>query len=214
MSKEQFGRRVVTLVAVAALHAALLIMLLSRPSTPRPAETAGRSTVLFMIERPMAPPITAPPITAQMRSPITQRTRENLERMNVTDQTSPAPSIEASPSAPEVDWNVQASQAAAAVIDRAIRQETRECDPSNTPNSFLPPCKKREHKLEWAEPRVGFSGGLPYVRIGEKCVIGLGFMGCAFGATPPANGALFEAMRDPERDRSSVPSPHPDPARR
>ena len=56
---------------------------------------------------------------------------------------------------------------------------------------------------------MGFSGGLPYVRVGERCVIALGFFACGFGGPPPAKGDLFEGMDDPERDRSSVPSSDP-----
>jgi hypothetical protein len=121
--------------------------------------------------------------------------------------TAPAPSNAAA----TIDWTAQATEAAAAVVDKAIREETRKCDPSGSPQSFLPPCHPKTKKFEWnPEPgRVGFSGGLPYVRVGEHCAIGLGFFACGFGAKPPANGDLFEGMDDPERDRSSVPSSDP-----
>jgi hypothetical protein len=49
---------------------------------------------------------------------------------------------------------------------------------------------------------------LPYIRVGERCAIGLGFFGCGFGK-PPANGNLFDGMDAPDRDRSSVPDPSP-----
>jgi len=45
---------------------------------------------------------------------------------------------------------------------------------------------------------------LPYVRLGEQCVLGLGFFGCAFGRAPPESH-LFDGLKDPDRPRSSVP---------
>jgi hypothetical protein len=49
------------------------------------------------------------------------------------------------------------------------------------------------------------SGGLPYMEIGKRCAIGLGFFGCGIGELPPPNGHLFDGMDDPDRERSSVP---------
>ena len=204
MTLGTFRRRFVALVVVVALHFFLVLLWVLQPIYVR-VVGGDRSSVLFFVEAPR-PQTTPPPPTVQPQA--TQATPTIIPAPRTLEQTSSAPTAP-SPSA-TIDWTAQASEAAATVVDKAIREDTRKCDPSDSPNSFLPPCNPRIKKFEWnPEPRVGFSGGLPYVRIGERCAVGLGFFGCGFGEPPPANGDLFEGMDDPERDRSSVPSPNP-----
>jgi hypothetical protein len=204
MAQEWLGRRFTALVAVLALHSLFLLMLLAREPITRIVTTDARSSLLFLMEAPQPTAPTAPP--AQSRA--TRRTAPVVHETSTPEQTTVEP-VPAVPSAP-IDWNAQATEAAAAVVDKAIRQETRKCDPSDSPSSFLPRCEPRSYEFKWnPDPKVGFSGGLPYVRVGERCVIGLPFFACGIGRLPPANGDLFEGMSDAERDRSSVPSPNP-----
>jgi hypothetical protein len=207
MTQGWFRRRFIALVVVVALHLlVLLLLLVPGPSAPRVAR-GEQTSVLFFIETPQPPVTTVPPIPSRAR----QARPTVATEASTPEETSSPPTPPSS--SPTIDWAAQAANAAAAIVDKAIREETRKCDPSDAPNSFLPPCNPRTKKFEWnpEEPRVGFSGGLPYVRLGKRCAIGLGFFGCALGDPPPANGDLFEGMDDPERDRSSVPSPHPAP---
>ena len=204
MTKGRFTSRFVALVVVVALHCLFVLVLLIRVPIPR-ARPFGEPSVLFFIDEPKPTITTTPP----MPSRSSQTTPIVIAEPNSVGEQ---PSIEPAPpdSPATIDWTAQATQAAAAVVDKAISEETRKCDPSEKPNSFLPPCKHRTKQFEWSpDPRFGFSGGLPYVRVGKRCAIGLGFFGCGFGEAPPANGDLFEGMDDPERDRSSVPSPNP-----
>ena len=46
---------------------------------------------------------------------------------------------------------------------------------------------------------------LPYMELGKRCVIGLGFFGCGIGKLPEPDGTLFDDMDDPNRPRDSVP---------
>ncbi|MEZ5457795.1 MAG: hypothetical protein R3E65_00290 [Steroidobacteraceae bacterium] len=77
------------------------------------------------------------------------------------------------------------------------------------PRSPYRACKPRKGSWEWkAEPgKVGMAGPLPYVRVGKRCIVGLGFFGCALGEPPPPNDKLLDDMRKPDRPRSSVPGP-------
>lgn len=204
MTQEWFGRRFTALVLVVALHFLFLLMLWIRQPIPHRVANDERSSILFFVERPRPAVIPAPSVQSRR----SQATPTIVAEPSAPEQTSIAPTPSNPPDA--IDWSAQAAEAATAVVDKAIREETRKCDPADSPNSFLPPCKHRTKPFEWnPEPRrAGFSGGLPYVRIGERCVVGLGFFGCGFGDPPPANGDLFEGMDDPERDRSSVPSPN------
>lgn len=206
MPQESFRRRFITLVVVAALHLLFLLMLWIREPVTRRIAQGDHSSVLFFIETPRPQLVTAPPVQPRATQPAPTIVTAPSE---AAEQPSTAPTM---PNRSEtIDWTAQAAEAAASVVDKAISEETRKCDPSDSPDSFLPPCNPRRKEFEWnpEEPRVGFSGGLPYVRIGKRCAIGLGFFGCGFGDPPPANGDLFEGMDDPERDRSSVPSSNP-----
>jgi len=203
MTGEHFTQRSVAFVVVVALHLLFLLLLWIREPLTLGVTDEAPSSVLFFVDTPKPTVTTAPPVQSSSAQPA----RIAIDEPSLPEETSTAPE----PSTPSatIDWTAQASAAAAAVVDKAIHEETRKCDPSDSPKSFLPPCHPKTRKFEWAEPRAGFSGGLPYVRVGERCVIALGFFGCGFGAKPPANGDLFEGMDDPERDRSSVPSSDP-----
>jgi hypothetical protein len=117
---------------------------------------------------------------------------------------------EAPPARGPVDWFREAEQVAQERGAELLRLQESKCDPSTSdrPGSLLPKCgSKRKPAREWnPEPaRFGLSGLLPYVRLGERCAIGLGFFGCALGKLPEADGHVFDDMRDPDRPRSSVP---------
>lgn len=43
------------------------------------------------------------------------------------------------------------------------------------------------------------------MRIGKRCVVGLGFFGCATGTLPQANGQVLDEVKNTQRLRSSVP---------
>jgi hypothetical protein len=205
MTQERSRDRFIAFAVVGALHFLFLWMLWVRESVTRGIAHNDRSSVLFFIDAPR-PAATAPPVQA----PAAVQPRPTATAAPIqSEETSAAPESSV-PSSPAIDWTAQATQAAAAIVDKTIREETRKCDPEDRPKSFLPPCHRKPPKqFKWQEPRAGFSGGLPYVRVGERCVIALGFFGCGFGGDPPANGDLFEDMDDPERERGSVPSSDP-----
>lgn len=206
-TKEWFRRRFIALAVVVALHCLFLLLILLEPIIVIVVDSGPSSDLFFVQSERQRPTVTTVPpvqtLTPLVGPLVISEPRE-------PEQTSLAPTPSNAPTT-TIDWTAHATEAAAAIVDKSIREETRKCDPSDSPNSFLPPCNPRTKQFEWnpEPPRVGFSGGLPYVRIGERCAIGLGFFGCGFGEPPPANGDLFEGMDDPERDRSSVPSPNP-----
>ena len=207
MTRDPAVRRFVVLVLVAAIHALLLIIARSPViNEARQPEVHSRSSVLFFREIMQAAP-TAVSVEPRIRE---DRRRNDVDGDAVNappTMSDDAPSVEAQ-RPPSIDWKLHATQAATAVVAKAISQEKRKCDPGPEPNTFLPRCTPPEHEFDWnpEPPTVAFSGGLPYVHVGEYCVVGLGFFACALGK-PEANGQLFEHMREPDRDRSSVPEP-------
>lgn len=123
----------------------------------------------------------------------------------------PTPALSPSPS-PEpdtygaLDWSLEAEKVAKSMAPGMISELQRTCAQAERRAQALPEgCQKHIAAKTWEpEPkRAGFIGIFPYVRVG-RCIIGLGFWGCAIGTQAP-DGSLFEDMRNPDRPRSSVP---------
>jgi hypothetical protein len=125
----------------------------------------------------------------------------------------PAPNVElpvptefhARPEQTQVDWYGEASRLA------ALAAATDEVPSlvSGSVRQMREPCESRRSSFEWnpAQERRGLLP-LPYMMLGERCVVGLGFFGCALGALPEPNSRLFDDMREGSTPGSSVPSPH------
>jgi hypothetical protein len=109
------------------------------------------------------------------------------------------------PVSPETDWQLEAQRSVEAMAPGWLEEQKRKCETADGPPP--PECRQRKYEFGWSSEtgKVGLSGLLPYVRLGQRCVIGLGFFGCGIGKLPEPNGDLFEHMRDPDRPRSSVP---------
>ncbi len=89
---------------------------------------------------------------------------------------------------------------------RAQCEEPRETHRRASPSPFREKPKPKEFPWDPEPDKAGLAAGfIPYVVIGERCVVGLGFFGCALGKKPPPNSHLFDGMHDPNRQRSSVP---------
>lgn len=103
---------------------------------------------------------------------------------------------------PAVDWYGEAGKLAA----RAAAADERSTSFSKAPDTLREPCERRDSSFEW-NPEHEKRGllPLPYMFIGERCVIGLGFFGCALGALPGPNNRLFDDMKKGLASDSSVP---------
>jgi hypothetical protein len=200
-------RRLVVGATVAAAHLLLLAVVLAlRPPVAvmddRPDDLA-RIRLIF-IEQRRPPPAQRPPVVANPR-PDARTARK-------TERAEPAQAIaaEAHPVRPRIDWADEAARVGrqAAVAAQSKRPD---CNDGDRRGSMLPKCTKANDHFEWhPEPKaVEFSGLIPYVHLGKRCVLGLGFFGCAVGKLPDANGRLFEDMRDPSEPTSSAPDQKP-----
>lgn len=110
------------------------------------------------------------------------------------------------PASPAVDWHAQAAEAAARQATAGGGEATTF---SPAPQTVRKPCEPRESSFQWnpEQPRAGLLP-LPYVRIGERCVVGLGFFSCTLGELPPPNSHLFDDMKAGAGSPSSVPDPN------
>lgn len=201
ISDHELFRRGAALAVVIVLHA-LLIAAWSQLSAQRRAATDSqeRRGVLMMLEVEPAPTTPADRDTTTTTAPP-----EEADRIETTAITIPTPPPASdTPSAPSIDWRLEAERSARAATEEAARAGLRTFGQPLTP---APSPKPKEFEWDPEPSRAGFAGGLPFVRLGKRCVVGLGFFGCAIGDLPEANGKLFEGMRDPNQYESSVPDP-------
>ncbi|MFL6619767.1 MAG: hypothetical protein ACJ8MH_14275 [Povalibacter sp.] len=114
-----------------------------------------------------------------------------------------------SPGTPHIDWHGEIGRVAKEAAESASKKDLNL--PCKAPRKFDEPpqtnCRPQPAPFEWdpEQPLAGLAGLLPFVRLGKRCVIGLGFFGCGIGKLPEPNGELFKSMNDPDRPRSSVP---------
>jgi hypothetical protein len=106
-----------------------------------------------------------------------------------------------------IDWQLEAERSAKATAGQSTRRGPKRIG-EHPPSPFRE--QPRSPEFAWAPPKAGFSEGMiPYVHIGQRCIVGVAItgpvFGCALGKLPEANGHLFDGMTDRNRQRSSVP---------
>lgn len=117
-------------------------------------------------------------------------------------------SVEGPPDELGIDWEREAQRTAEAMAPGLVRKQMQECEEAKKHGKYPPGCKKpaSAYEPDWEpEPDRAGLAPLPFVRLGKRCVVGLGFFGCTLGKLPDADGTVFENMHDTERPRSSVP---------
>jgi hypothetical protein len=198
-------RRCGVWVVALAGHALLYLLLVRNAGPPvRQVDVMPEQPILLMLDlsRPAEEELPAPPEP-------TRNARLSIPRPAEPADESPAPNtaitVPALESAAPVDWADEARVAARAATDGSDKPTTRQFgEPLKKPRGK---CEKRASSFEWhPEPKkAGFAGILPYVRLGKRCVVGLGFFGCTLGALPEPNSHLFDDMSDPDHVTTSVP---------
>lgn len=180
------GKRVVQQASTDAPSPGILL-LLDLPGQPSAPEPVGEAPQFASV----------PVLTPQL--PLPEIDSESSTAITLPPETGEAPDTNA------IDWQLEAERSARAVVERS-RKSTEKRIGVHPPSPFRE--KKKPKEFDWdPEPgRVGVAAGfIPYVRIGQRCLVGLGFFGCGLGKRPEANGHLFDGMHDPDRQRSSVP---------
>jgi hypothetical protein len=104
---------------------------------------------------------------------------------------------------PNIDWRAEA--AAVAKLHAAPTAPQEFAPP---PKAMRKPCEKKKSTWEWNKEEKSYGiAPLPYVKLGKRCVVGLGFFGCSLQKPPEANSHLLDDMRDGKTAPSSVPDP-------
>lgn len=155
-------------------------------------------------------PLDIPPEQPERKEKIDRRPRTQVARPARSEPPAAAAAAPVQPSEPVAenapDWISEAQSVARSMAPQLINELQDKCATAQRLARALPAgCKKEAAAKDWQpEPqRAGFIGIFPYVRVG-RCLIGLGFWGCAV-QKPRADGTLLEDMRNPDRPVSSVP---------
>lgn len=197
--------RVGSVVIVLGGHLLLIAVFSSARLTESRRVTADSQESLILI--PLRPDV--PQEQHERREKVERRkTRRIAPDVPHSDRgAGAAPAQPAEPSAAgAIDWGREAETVAKSMTPGMIKDLRRKCVEAEQ-RAQAPPegCRKRSDAKVWEpEPkRAGVVGFLPYVRLG-KCIVGLGFWGCAIGKQSP-DGTLLDDMRNPDRPLSSVP---------
>jgi hypothetical protein len=191
------SRDAVAFVLVLIGHALLVFIFARVREHERIANESTNRSTLILVDVPAGPPrAIAPTPVRPAQMTIEVPMPPPLSRIEDVE-----PAVQ--PSTPSIDWRGEAAQSARnAIQDRKVSPRGFE---EKAPAVRVP--KVRPFKWDPSPGRFGFAGGLPYMELGKRCAIGLGFFGCAIGELPPPDWHLFDEMNNPHRDRGSVPAP-------
>jgi hypothetical protein len=190
----------------------LSVALLLRPDVLTRVQLKNAASLrLLDLFKPTLPTNAVPPPTPDTKTSAAKKLPSPAERAKVDPATTldsaAISSSDTPPSQPGIDWYHQGQQGAGSQAESIFKELKHLCDEAALHGEHRPECRKYKKPEPWVpEPnKFGIAGGLPYVRLGKRCVLGLGFFGCGVGKLPEANGHVLEDMRDPDRPRSSVP---------
>lgn len=195
------GRGIVWCIVLCA-HVSLLMLFSNTRSGSRYIRGGVQQEplILFWFEPPALQ--TAPEDDLERESAIALRAAQPSSATDSSDVAISAPEEKKAP----LDGFAEVGQVAESKAAEMMARQDKSCEGRKRPGSLLPKCQKdRPHRQWQPEPkRAGISGGLPYVRLGERCAFALIFIGCTFGKRPGPE-SYAEDMRDPDRPGSSVP---------
>ena len=182
-------------------HVLLLLLLLFGMRSPLRVEVEPIQFVSLWPDLSPPAPNPEPPDLPPPDPPYRAKTRSPL----------PDPETEVSTAItllPPIDWQREGIDAA-----------RRAAEPKGPETFSAPPrtarkrCEPPESSFVWNPeiPRAGFTRTpipLPFVRLGERCIVGLGFFACTMGELPEANSHLFDDVKEGKTTESSVPDPN------
>jgi hypothetical protein len=215
MARERSTRgRHAVLGLVIVVHAALVALVLRYKAAIEIQHESHASPLIFLMPTaPVVPPSRAARAVNDEKRNAAASPKQAQPASGdfvISLDTQGAPSLDALPLRLGVDWDKETAAVANSQAESIFKELKRVCDEAARRGEQPPGCHRYRKPEAWTpEPKkFGFAGGLPYVRLGKHCVLGLGFFGCSIGNIPESNGHVLDDMRDPDRPRSSVPDPN------
>ncbi|MEY2855592.1 MAG: hypothetical protein RL030_2724 [Pseudomonadota bacterium] len=188
----------------------LLVLLLVTGSRVRPRTLSESIAFVGLWVDPPAPVAPSAPLPQRDVRPVSPR---SLPAPPVPGPVVDEPPNESSSTAisvaPTIDWQGEAKGAGRRNAEGSEGPDTF----SAPPKTVRKPCEPPESSFVWNPelPRAGFTKTpipLPFVRLGERCVVGLGFFACNLSPLPEANSHLFDDLKEGKTQESSVPDPN------
>lgn len=196
------GRRAAAALAVLLLHLGVGWLLLHASRRDDRQPEAELTSVWLFPERP--DPVARSPVVAAESPDTTTALRQ--PRSPGPARELPGESASKDPgSAPSIDWNLAAKEHVKRAGENLQASQPRGF--GAVPSPQFRKCKPPKTSFEWDPDalKTGLDAVLPSFRVGKRCVVMPPFFGCALGELPPPNSHLLDDMKNPERDRKSVP---------
>jgi hypothetical protein len=210
-------RRHAILGLVIVVHALLVALALRHQETTSVVQN-NASLIFLTSPAPLPPPSAALPTQSNEAPSATassKRTERSAGDFSISLDAQATPLSGELPLRLGVDWDNEGSTVANSQAASLFKELKHLCDEAAKRGDQPPPgCRKYREPPPWEpEPnKFGLTDGpglrLPFVRLGKRCILGLGFFGCGVGKLPEANGHVLDDFRDPDRPRSSVPDPN------
>jgi hypothetical protein len=195
--------RLAAAAVVLMLHG-LVILLFLRADRAKPSHSREEvyASILYFLRLPQPRP--APAAVSHLPRPPKTRRRSTSRRPAAS--LPPATPIPAIPHSPKFDWQ----QAAGEVARALTSQRARAVVPGSGehPSSPYADCEQQP-QFPWDPEPTRFGlihHWLPYVRLGNHCILSLGFFGCIIGHLPEPNDHLLDRVVGGKAIRRPTPA--------
>jgi hypothetical protein len=204
--------------AVLIAHGLLILLFLrtDRGIKGTPPEELVLARILYLPSLPQQRPKARAPLPATTRPRPGKSSRPTVAPAPAVTIPTEAPQVSV-PSRPRLDWHEAADEVARALTGR--RGTKVHPGSGEHPPSPYRDCEPQPQFAWDPEPtRVGLiHHWLPYLRLGNHCIVSLGFFGCVVGRLPGPNAHLFDRVIGRKATQPSTPSvrmwPHGEPRR-
>lgn len=200
---QQRLRQFTVVALVLGVHL-LFVAVVSWGRRSAPPDAEPEAMILLDLTQPVEVPKTPP--HRDSRTPARTDTTKLPQTQRVE---APAAAITPEVQQAPIDWDLAGRSAVEAQAQEGIRKQRQECEEAARKHNEYPRgCPRDSYDPHWEpeEKKAGFKGIIPYVRLGKRCIVGLGFFGCNLDPElPQPRGTLLNDMTDPSRPTSSVP---------
>jgi hypothetical protein len=198
------GRLAAATVVLMVHGLAIVLFLRADRAKPSHSREEVYASILYFLRMPQPRP--APAAASHLPRPPKISRRPSKPRLPAAPMPQ-APPIPAIPHSPNVDWRQAADEVARSLTSQ--RAKTIVPGSDQHPSSPYADCEQQPQFAWDPEPkRIGLiHHWLPYIRLGNHCILSLGFFGCVVGHLPGPNAHLLD------RVVGSKATPTPTPAR-
>lgn len=186
--RSERGTRWIIGCGVVLFHVAILVFLARVSPRWSPPEIASTLILHNLSAAPAVRKLTTRPATQQRSNSLVSGSGERISQSSPTEGRESAEfdqTLQSDSTAPLIDWSGELERMAKAEAPALLAERLQKCHDAEMQGRFLAGCGKIKTPDIWDHDR----GLAKFLAIGRR----------------EANGHLFEDMREPDRERSSVP---------